>query len=73
MITFYLSHLELWKEVNGEQSYLKDAYPNSTYDVPIISDVGKVCVYLISTENTLNSLIEKILCFLIRFVFLNHH
>ena len=53
------SHLELWKEVNGEQSYLRDAYANSTYDVPIMSDVGKVCVYLISTENVLNSLNRK--------------
>jgi len=53
------SHLELWKEVNGEQSYLRDAYPNSPYDVPIMSDVGKVCVYLISTENVLNSINRK--------------
>jgi len=53
------SHLELWKEVNGEQSYLRDVYPNSTYDVPIMSDVGKVCVYLISTENVLNSINRK--------------
>ncbi len=53
------SHLELWKEVNGEQSYLRDAYPNSSYDVSIMSDVGKVCVYLISTENVLNSLNRK--------------
>ncbi len=53
------SHLELWKEVNGEQTYLNDAYPNSVYDVNIISDVGKVCVYLISTENVLNFLDRK--------------
>ena len=53
------SHLELWKEVNGEQSYLRDAYPNSSYDVSIMSDIGKVCVYLISTENILNSLNRK--------------
>ena len=54
-----VSHLELWKEVNGEHSYLKDAFPNSFYDINIISDVGKICLYLISTENTLNSLTRK--------------
>ena len=53
------SHLELWKEVNGEHSYLRDAYPYSIFDVNITSDVGKVCVYLISTENVLNSLGRK--------------
>ena len=53
------SHLELWKEVNGKQSYLRDVYPNSSHDVSIMSDVGKVCVYLISTENLLNSLNRK--------------
>ena len=53
------SHIELWKEVNGDQSYLKDAYPNMSYEVPIISDVGKVCLYLICTENNINVLNRK--------------
>ena len=29
------------------------------YDVPIASDIGNVCVYLLSTENVLNSLNRK--------------
>ena len=53
------SHIELLKEVNGEKSYLQDAYPDMQYDVPIRSDVGKVCVYLLSTENLNNSLNRK--------------
>ena len=53
------SHLELWKEVNGKASYIRDTYPLTTYDIPIKSDVGKVCIYLLSTENSLNALNRK--------------
>ena len=53
------AHLELWKEVNGERSFIKDVYPLTNYDVSISSDVGKVCLYLISTENLFNSLDRK--------------
>ena len=53
------SHIELWKEVNGVKSYLQDAYSEMQYEVPIMSDVGKVCVYLLSTENLNNVLNRK--------------
>ena len=53
------SHLELWKEVNGERSFLKDVYSLTNYDVSISSNVGKICLYLISTENLFNTLGRK--------------
>tara|TARA_B100000963_G_scaffold92285_1_gene79420 strand:- start:144 stop:1637 length:1494 start_codon:yes stop_codon:yes gene_type:complete len=53
------SHLELWKEVNGERSFLKDVYPLTDYDVSISSDVGKICLFLVSTENLFNVLDRK--------------
>ena len=53
------SHLEIWKEVNEKQTYLQDALPNTNYNISIINDLGRVCTYLISTENTNNILNKK--------------
>jgi gliding motility-associated-like protein len=53
------SKIELWKEVNGERTYLQDAYPYNNYDISIVNDVGKVCLYLISAEKTNNVLNRK--------------
>ena len=53
------SHIELWKEVNYEKIFLKNVDLETLYEVPIFSDVGNVCVYLLSTENTPNSLNKK--------------
>ena len=53
------SHIELWKEVNNEKIFQKNVDPGTMYDVPIASDIGNVCVYLLSTENVLNSLNRK--------------
>ncbi|MDB2651879.1 hypothetical protein N9Y26_01415 [bacterium] len=49
----------MWKEVNGERTYLQDAYPYNNYDISIVNDVGKVCLYLISAEKTNNVLNRK--------------
>ena len=53
------SHIELWKEVNNENIFQKNVDPGTMYDLPIASDIGNVCVYLLSTENVLNSLNRK--------------
>ena len=39
--------------------FQKNVDPKTMYDVPIASDIGNVCVYLLSTENVLNSLNRK--------------
>ena len=53
------SHLEIWKEVNGQRTFLQNAYNNSVYDISIENDFGKVCIYHISTEDMLNELGRK--------------
>ena len=40
------SHLELWKEVNGERSFLKDVYSLTNYDVSISSNVERFAYIL---------------------------
>lgn len=53
------SHLEIWKEVNGQRSFLQNAYSNTAYDISIENDFGNVCVYHISTEDNVNELGRK--------------
>ena len=53
------SHLEIWKEVNGERTFLQNVYANTPYDISIENDFGKVCIYQISTEDDFNELARK--------------
>ena len=50
------SDLELWKEVNLEKYFIKEVYPNTIHEVSIEDDIGDICLYLMSIEDTINSL-----------------
>lgn len=53
------SHQEMWKDVNGQRTFLQNVYSNTTYDISIENDFGKVCIYSISTEDEVNDLGRK--------------